>query len=249
MKYYCEKQQDLMDCGVACIATICKQNKFNVSITKLREMAGTDKNGTNVFGMIKALEELGFTAKGVRANKEALFSQVTFPCIAHVIVNDSVFHYVVIHEVTQKHIIIADPARGIVKLTKEEFLGEQCDNSKNVKYKWNGILILTVKNELKDKYQSNNNLFKRFFRVVMSQKKLFASIFLMSLICTIIGIVGAFYFRALIDIVLPNSQKSTLTLISVGIILLNILKVGLENVRSYLFVKLSQKLDISLFSK
>lgn len=76
MKYYCIKQYDITDCGAACLATICKQNGYKIGITKIREVAGTDKEGTNVYGVIKAAELLGFSAKGVKGNKEAFFSDV-----------------------------------------------------------------------------------------------------------------------------------------------------------------------------
>lgn len=46
------KQHDITDCGAACLATICKQNGYNIGTTKIREVAGTDKQGTNVAGVI-----------------------------------------------------------------------------------------------------------------------------------------------------------------------------------------------------
>lgn len=73
MKYYCVKQHDITDCGAACLATISKQFGLNLSISKIREIAGTDKQGTNAYGMIKAAEQLGFTAKGVKGDQEAFF--------------------------------------------------------------------------------------------------------------------------------------------------------------------------------
>ncbi len=69
MKYYFIKQHDIKDCGAACLATISKQYGLNLSISKIREVAGTDKQGTNAYGMIKAAEQLGFTAKGARATE------------------------------------------------------------------------------------------------------------------------------------------------------------------------------------
>ena len=75
MRYYCVKQHDITDCGAACLATICKQNDYKIGITRIREVAGTDKQGTNVYGIIKAAETLGFSAKGVKGDKEAFFSE------------------------------------------------------------------------------------------------------------------------------------------------------------------------------
>ena len=39
-------------------------------------MAGTDKKGTNAYGVIKAAEQLGFTAKGVKGDKDAFVLEV-----------------------------------------------------------------------------------------------------------------------------------------------------------------------------
>lgn len=141
MKYYCIKQHDITDCGAACLATIAKQNGYRLSISKIREIAGTDKQGTNAFGVIKAAEELGFSATGVKGDKEAFFSEFPLPCIAHVVVDGSLLHYVVIHKITKKQMIIADPGRGIVKLTPEEFFGETAEDGKPPKYQWTGVQI------------------------------------------------------------------------------------------------------------
>lgn len=246
MKYYCIKQHDITDCGAACLATICKQNGYKIGITKIREVAGTDKQGTNAFGIIKAAEQLGFSARGVKGNKDAFFSEFPLPCIAHVIINGSLLHYVVIHKITKKQVVIADPAEGIVKLTPEEFFGEIHEENKPPKYQWSGVLILLVKNETFKKGDETKGLFSRFFCLLLPQKKLLLHIFVASLVYTVLGILGAFYFQELIDTVLPGGLRKTLMTLSIGVILLNVFKVILNAFRSHLLLYLSQKLDISL---
>lgn len=177
MKYYCIKQHDITDCGAACLATIAKQNGYQISISKIREIAGTDKQGTNAFGMIQAAEQLGFSAKGVKGNKEAFFSEFPLPCIAHVIVNGNLMHYVVIHKITPKQIIIADPAEGIVKLKPEEFFGEVTDGNKPPKYQWSGVLILLVKSDKFVKGKETQGLFQRFIHLLLPQKKIIVAYF------------------------------------------------------------------------
>ncbi|BEP29317.1 hypothetical protein HLPR_16480 [Helicovermis profundi] len=75
-KYYCIKQHDIRDCGAACLATVSKQYGLKIPITKIREVAGTDKKRINEFGMIKAAEKLGFSAKGVKGNKEEFLNNL-----------------------------------------------------------------------------------------------------------------------------------------------------------------------------
>lgn len=246
MKYYCVKQHDITDCGAACLATISKQNGYRISISKIREIAGTDKQGTNAYGVIKAAEALGFSAKGVKGNQEAFFSEFPLPCIAHVVVDGSLMHYVVIHKITKKQVIIADPGKGIVKLKPEEFFGEVHEEGKPSKYQWTGILILLVKNETFQKGNDTKGLFERFLYLLIPQKKMLLHIFVASLIYTVLGILGAFYYQALIDDILPDGLSQTLLTLSIGVIALNIFKVLLNAFRSHLLLYLSQKLDIAL---
>ena len=246
MRYHCIKQHDMTDCGAACLATISKQNGLNVSISKIREVAGTDKQGTSVYGLIQAAEQLGFNAKGVQGNREALFSKFPLPCIAHVIKNGNLQHYVVIHKITKNKIIIADPAVGLVKLTPSEFFGERHEESIPAKYYWTGVLVFLTKKETFKKGNEKKGTFSRFFVLLFPQKKLIINIFFTSLIYTILGILAAFYFKALVDNILPDKLSKTLTTLSVGIIFLNVFRVLLNAFRKHLLLYLSQKLDISL---
>lgn len=249
-KYYCVKQHDITDCGAACLATVSKQYGFKTSITKIREVAGTDKQGTNAYGMIKAAEQLGFTAKGVKGDKTALFSEFPLPCIAHVVVDGALLHYVVIHKITAKQIIIADPGKGIVKLSPEEFLGEILPEGKEKgtppTYQWTGILILLVPGQSFEKGDETKGLFERFFSLLLPQKQLLLHVFTASLLITALGILGSFYFKVLIDDILSAGLVKTLHILSAGVILLNLFKVILSAFRSHMMLYLSQKLDIAL---
>lgn len=235
MKYYCVKQHDITDCGAACLATISKQYGLNLSISKIREVAGTDKQGTNAYGMIKAAEQLGFSAKGVKGNQDAFFTEFPLPAIAHVVVDGSLLHYVVIHKITKKQIIIADPGKGIVKYTPEEFFKI-----------WTGVLILLVPTSKFQKGNENKGVLSRFFSLMFPQKRLLINIFLSSLIITIFGILTSFYFRFIMDDIVPNSTRKTLITLSIGVIVLYIFKAILEAFRNHLMLYLSQKLDIPL---
>ena len=235
MKYYCIKQHDITDCGAACLATVSKQYGLSTSITKIREIAGTDKLGTNAYGMVKAAERLGFTAKAVKGNKEALFSEFPLPAIAHVVVDGSLLHYVVLHKITEKELVVADPAKGLVKTTPEEFFQQ-----------WTGVLILLVPAQTFQKGKETKNIFERFWGLLLPQKRLVFDIFAASLVITALGILGAFYFQIIIDDILPAGIKKTLTVLSIGVVLLKLFSVALTVLRTQLLVYLSQKLDIAL---
>lgn len=235
IKYYCIKQHDITDCGAACLAIISKQYGLSTSITKIREVAGTDKQGTNAYGMVKAAEQLGFTAKAVKGNQEAFFSEFPLPAIAHVVLDGTLLHYVVIHKITKKPVIIADPAKGIVKKSPEEFFKE-----------WTGVLILIVPAQTFRKGKETKSIFERFWGLLLPQKHLVIDIFIASLVITVLGILGAFYFQFIIDDILPAGIEKNLTVLSIGVVLLKLFAVLLSVLRTQLLVYLSQKLDIAL---
>jgi len=288
--YYCIKQHDITDCGAACLATISKQHGLSLPITQIREIAGTDTQGTNAYGLVKAAEALSFSAKAVKGDKEAFFTDFPLPCIAHVVVDGSLLHYVVIHKITKKQIIIADPGVGLVKLTPAEFFGEVDGDGKPIvlaespvapantpvnntstgvsnnpassgndpaaspatapleppKYQWSGVLIFVVPDVGFAKGDKTQGIFRRFFGLLLPQKKLIIHVFVASMIAVLLGILGAFYFRLLLDDILPGGLTSTLHIISIGVILLVVFRVLLDAFRSHLLLYLSQKLDISL---
>ncbi len=47
MRYTFVKQHDMTDCAAACLAMVCLHYKKETTITKLRDMMGTDLKGTN----------------------------------------------------------------------------------------------------------------------------------------------------------------------------------------------------------
>lgn len=67
------KQHDITDCGAACLASISAFHGLKYPLSRIRQLASTDKKGTNVLGLIEAAQKLGFSAKGVKGSFDALF--------------------------------------------------------------------------------------------------------------------------------------------------------------------------------
>ena len=60
------KQHDATDCAAACLATICMYYKKEITITKLRDILGTDIKGTTLNGLEDGAKKLGFETKAIR---------------------------------------------------------------------------------------------------------------------------------------------------------------------------------------
>ncbi len=232
--YYCIKQHDITDCAAACLATIAKHYDLEMPITQIREIAGTDKRGTNALGVIKAAKELGFEAKGVKGEPDDLTEEVPLPAIAHV-VKDNLMHYVVVYEVNEDEIVVADPAEGMVYYDPEDFYEI-----------WTGVLILISPAEDFETGDETTGFFERFLGLVTPHKGLLVKIFFASILYTLLGIAGSFYFKFLIDTILADGLVKTLHIISTGVVLLTLFKIAMNLFRKHLLLYLSQKIDISL---
>lgn len=235
-KYFCIKQLEIKDCGCACLSTICKQYKIEVPIYKIRASTKTDKFGTSIKGLVEGGESIGFSVKAFKAtNLKIPDNKIPLPAIAHVLINKSYPHFVVIHKITSKYILVADPAKGIVKYKPEDF-----------SQIWTKIIITFSKvTDLNEMYR-REGLTKKFFELIKPQKKLLLNIFLSSILITLFGIIGSFYFKFLLNTVIPNNLKSTLDIFSIGFIILTIFLVITSGFRRQLLIYFSQRLDISL---
>lgn len=243
MKYLCVKQHDSTDCGPACLATIARQNGLYLRIAKLRKLAGTDKQGTNIWGMVKAANSIGFYSKAIRANKEILLSDIPLPCIAHVSLKNGGYHYIVIHKVTSRYIIIADPdpREGLKKIKLSTFFSGNVGKSQ---YTWTGKLIVLVFQKEKNKFMVEEKV--NFVALLRPNKKIISYIFIASIMYTFFSIIGSFYYKLLIDDILPGALEKTLTTVSCVMIVFALFKTVMEAIRNYLCIFLSQNLDVSL---
>lgn len=232
----CVLQIDSNDCGPACLATISLYYGKKFNLVYIRNIVGTDNDGSNVYGMVVALNILGFIANAARGDFETLVNSkdIVFPIIAHIISKENLEHYVVVYKITKTKVIIADPSFGIKKYSLEEF-------SKI----WTGIIIFIYNNKFIE-MQEERTLFSTIVENLIKNKNIVCKIIIISFIVTIFGILSSFYFKFIIDTIIPNEALTTLTTLMIGLILFNIIGIFLELFRKYLFLFYNQNTEFSI---
>ncbi|MDU5108115.1 peptidase domain-containing ABC transporter [Clostridium sp.] len=237
MRYkYLVKQHDITDCAAACLATVCMYYKKEITITKLRDILGTDIKGTTLLGLEDGAKKLGFDTKAIRVDKVGFKEKYTLPAIAHVITKEGLSHFVIVHKIKNDEVIILDPAKGKEKKSIDEFFKS-----------FDGVLLLLVpNNEFNVGKVKGQGILSKFIRLLLPQKALFAYSIITSAILTILGIASAFFNKILMDEILPYSLKNQLNIFVIGFLLLAITQVGLGAIRQHMLLYLSQKIDIPL---
>ena len=150
-------------------------------------------------------------------------------------IDDSLLHYVVITKVKGDTVVVSDPAKGIVKYKKEDFLKI-----------WTNILILIAPTNKSQKGNKKQSTLLSFFCLLISQKWLLLRIFILSMILTSIGIITSFYYQVLMDNIVPSSSLEMLNYVSVITLCLFFVQIGLNFLRGFLIVKLEQNIDIPI---
>lgn len=230
------KQHDMTDCAAACLATVCMYYKKEITITKLRDVLGTDIRGTTLNGLIYGAKRLGFETKAIRVDKEGFQSKFTLPCIAHTITKEGLSHFVVIHKIYKRNVIILNPAKDVQKLDIEDFFKE-----------FDGVLLLLVPNEeFKPGKNKGEGMLSKFISILLPQKKLFIYSIISATILTILGIASSFFNKILMDEILPYSLKNQLNIYIIGFLILGITEIILSAIRTHMLLYLSQKIDIPL---
>ncbi|KGE60992.1 ABC transporter transmembrane region family protein [Streptococcus pyogenes MGAS2111] len=128
-----------------------------------------------------------------------------------------------------------DPTVKVTKMTKERFTSE-----------WTGVAIFLAPEPSYKPHKDKKNGLINFLPLIFKQRSLIFYIILASLLVTLINIVGSYYLQGILDDYIPNQLKSTLGIISIGLIITYILQQMMSFSRDYLLTVLSQRLSIDV---
>ncbi len=103
-------------CGPAALATALKNLGINTTEEELMKLAGTDENGTTMYGLVEAARAKGVNAVAMKLSTDELKTNT----IIHLIM-DGEAHYSFLKEINEDNVLLADPSLGNIELDKEEF--------------------------------------------------------------------------------------------------------------------------------
>lgn len=239
MKYPFEKQSDLKDCGVCSLLMLTRYYGGDVSKEYLRKLTNTNKSGVSAYSLLEGAKVLGFSGYGVKGDFRFL-KKKELPCIAHVIINKSYQHFIVIYGIDFKHnkLTIADPSKNqISKITFKEF----------EKITTNQFLLLTPRKKIMY-VKKNNTLKKLLYDFILNNKISIISILLLSLIITIFNIIFSFQFKVLLEYVINYQTLNNLFLISLIFLVIILIKEFSNFYRNIIVNYLNHLLDKNLLS-
>src|SRR6266480_3198670 len=109
-------QIDEMDCGAASLAMICRHFGRKVSLARIRQLCHTATDGTSLNALVRSATELGLAARALKVSLRNL-PMMPLPAIVHWEGN----HWIVLYDVDEQFVRVADPGLGVRKLPRREF--------------------------------------------------------------------------------------------------------------------------------
>ena len=220
-------QQDQSDCGVACLLSLIKYYQGSNTLEKLRELSGTNKQGTTLLGLYQASNTLGFNAQGNEADIQALINHKA-PLILHVVIEERLQHYLVCYGYENNTFIIGDPAKGIAYYSKEDL---------EIIWKSKTCLTLTPNENFKKSEVLKSDKKQRFLSLLKDDYKLLSFSILLGLGIALLGMAMAIFSQKLIDDILPSKDFNKLITGIILVAFLLLVRVLFTALRDYFLIR------------
>jgi len=239
------KQRDAMQCGVACLRMICWYHGRDVSMSELSQICSPSNEGVSLLGISEAAELLGLHTVSGRISVEDLKND-PLPCILHWNQN----HFVVLYKVKKKRYYIADPAKGIIKYTAQEFARHWVSTQSDSKEKGIAMFLEPTPKfyEQKDDANKERRSFRFLFGYVKMYRSYFLQIFLGLLLGCLLQLILPFLTQGIVDVGIKNQDIGFIWLVLIGQLMLTFSRTALDFIRRWLLLHISMRINISLVS-
>ncbi|MGG8497419.1 peptidase domain-containing ABC transporter [Tenacibaculum sp. TC6] len=239
------KQADSKDCGPTCLKIISKYYGKNISIQELRNLSETTRQGSSILGISDALEKIGVRSLGAKISLKRL-SEAPLPCILHWNKN----HYVVLYEIKNNMYFISDPAYGLIKYTKKEFLKHWIGNNSSEETEEGLVLLMEPTPKFyESKFDNSQKLNISFLtKYLLKYKKYIIQLIIGLVASSLLQLIFPFLTQSIVDVGIKNQDINFIYLVLVAQLALFIGRISIEIIRSWILLHLSTRINISLVS-
>jgi ABC-type bacteriocin/lantibiotic exporter with double-glycine peptidase domain len=229
------RQHDHSDCGAACLCSIARAYGYHLPLSRIRELASTERVGTNVMGLVEAADKMGFIAKGVKGPPEAL-NAAPLPSIAHMKKGTGMHHFVVLTRIGKHHAKYMDPESGTIRKVPIE----------NLRSQWTGVLVIIAPGPEFKGTNEDPGLTGRFLRLVRPFRRTILQALAGAILYSLLGLSTSLFVQKIMDFVLLNRNYNLLNLMGTAMIGLLIMRILISWFKSLYLMKAGHQIDAGL---
>ncbi len=236
-------QLDAMDCGPACLRMMAAYYGKTFSLDYLRDKTYKTREGVSLLSISDTAEELGFRTLSASIPYDEFSEQAPLPAIAHWDQN----HFVVVYRIKKDQVYIADPAHGLLKYSKKEFLKHWAGVNDDT-----GIVLLF---EPTPKLRETDDSDKRkkfglgfFFSYLKPYKRYWMQIVLGWIVGSITALIFPFLTQSLVDHGILNQDMHFVYIVLIAQLMLTIGQTTVEFIQGWLYLHIGVRINISFIS-
>ncbi|KAA2239402.1 peptidase domain-containing ABC transporter [Chitinophaga agrisoli] len=247
-KFHAYRQLDKMDCGPTCLQMVARYYGKHFSLQTLRNHTFITREGVSIKSINDAAVKLGFRTMGAKMTFEQLDEEATLPCILHW--NNR--HFVVLppqnYNRNKKHdkILIADPAHGLIHVTKETFMRAWVSTKDNCGFALllePSAMFYDTEEEKKGKKQLSF-----LFRYLRPYKRYIVQLFVGMLTGSILSLIAPFLTQSLVDYGISQQNIGFVYLVLCSQIALFFGNTAIDMIRGWLLLHMSTRVNITIIS-
>lgn len=235
-----------MQCGIACLAMICKHYGKVYSLETLSKLCRATSEGVSLLSISETGEQLGFHSIFGRASIEQLVN-IAQPCILHWKQN----HFVVLYRIKNgKKFYIADPGKGLITYSLEEFRNNWLSTISNGEER--GIVLFMQPTsgfyDRADEQLNRQRTFSFLFGYIKQYRKFFGQIVLGLFVGCILQLIFPFLTQSIVDVGITHKDINFIWLVLFGQIMLTFSRATIDFIRRWLLLHISMRINISIVS-
>lgn len=238
-------QKDAMQCGIACLAMVCRYFGRDYSLAALSEICFATTQGVSLLGMKEAAGQLGFDTAALRLPAQSLADQ-PLPCILHW--NQE--HFVVLYKIRKGRYYVADPGKGRIRYTEAEFCRHWCSTCADGSDK--GIALLLQPNDSFGQAATGSGGERRSLRFLAGYlrryRRYFTQIILGLAVGCVLQLIMPFMTQWIVDIGISHRDIGFIWLVLLGELMIVIGRTATDFIRRWLLLHISMRINISLIS-
>jgi subfamily B ATP-binding cassette protein HlyB/CyaB len=229
IKPFAMLQNDMMDCGAACMSMICNFYGRSINIATWRSLLHVTREGASMLSIKRGSQRVGFDSIGVSVGFKGIHL-LRKPFIALM-----AYHYVVVYKVFDETVLVADPEKGLISLTKDDFIK---DFSKSV-------IALRPNDRLKA-FPESKSAYRKYTFLVLEHRKELLEIIAYSMIILGLTLIQPIFLQFIFDNVLFEQNMMGLHIFAAIAIAANFILGCTVFARKSLSNKLTNKLNAKL---
>lgn len=240
-------QPDFMDCGPTCLRMVVKFYGREISLSKLRTLSETTREGSSLKTLAYAAEKIGFHTLSVKVTFEKLTEEAPLPCVIYW----QQKHFVVVYKIKKNKVFVADPAHGLLTFSIEEFIKNWIGNNADVNTE-EGIALLLEPTQRLQQAEHDDNENRQgvsfLFGYLSKYKKFIIQLTIGLLAGSLLQLIFPFLTQSIVDIGIQNRDINFIYLILIAQLFLFFGRISIELIRGWILLHLSTRINISLIS-